>query len=276
MLTTLVAIVGVALAVLVAMIGLLWWTQERIVFQPPRLFPDAVEDDVARVDYRASDGQPLFAYVVDPPAVEPAGIAGTVLAFHGNADLAVWLLPWARELSRRTGWRVVVPEYRGYAGLPGTPTYAGSRLDAAAAYATVREPLGADPERLALFGHSLGSAIASELATAAPHSALVLQSPFTSALDMARRVALTPAVAAWKLIARVHFDTEARVARLATPVSVAHGGRDAVIPASMGQRVYGAARVKGMWLLVEGAGHNDVAEGGGEEYWEWIQTGVKG
>lgn len=274
MLTTLVVILGAGLALIVAMIALLWWRQERIVFQPPTLFPDTVEDDVARVDYRASDGQPLFAYVVDPPAVEPAGIAGTVLAFHGNADLAVWLLPWAREVARRTGWRVVIPEYRGYAGLPGTPTYAGSRLDAAAAYASVREPLGADPKRLALFGHSLGSAIAAELATAAPHSALVLQSPFTSARDMARRLVLAPVLPAWRLISRVHFDTQANVSRITTPVSVAHGARDVTIPVAMGRRVHEAAKVKGRLLVVDAAGHNDVAEMGGEAYWEWVRAGI--
>jgi fermentation-respiration switch protein FrsA (DUF1100 family) len=276
MLTTLLVALAIVLALLVAIIGLLWWRQERIVFQPPRSFPDMVEDDVARVDHRASDGQPLFAYVVDPPGSYGRAIEGTVLAFHGNADLAAWLVPWAREVARRTGWRVVLPEYRGYAGLPGAPTYAYSRLDAAAAYAAARETLGAEPSRLALYGHSLGSAIAAELAARSPHSALVLEAPFTSARDMARRIAFAPAVLAWPLISRVHFDTSARVAGLETPVSVAHGQRDVIIPAGMGRRVHGAARVPGALLEVPGAGHNDVARVGGEAYWRWLAGALAG
>ena len=270
------AIVVLALAVV---IGLVWWRQERIVFQPPR-GPWPNPDAVRRLDYRASDGQPLFAYVVgEPDPGAPAPGRPVLLAFHGNADLAVWQLEWARDVVQRTGWTVVAAEYRGYAGLPGAPTYEGSARDARAAYDATRDALGAEPGDIALFGHSLGSAIATELAGAldsagtAPR-ALLLQSPFTSARAMARIFVARPVAAAWGAFSRVHYDTEARVRTLGVPVHVAHGTRDMLIPVGMGKAVHAAARRQGALLLVPGAGHNDVEDVGGASYWTWLAAAL--
>jgi fermentation-respiration switch protein FrsA (DUF1100 family) len=266
-----------AAGALVVGVGLVWWQQERIVFQPPR-WPVADElggaTDVERVTYEADDGQPLFAYVVRPVEA-PATRVPVVIAFHGNADLAQWTVPWAREVARRTGLTVLLPEYRGYAGLPGRPTYAGSRLDARAAHRYAVDRLGAPPDSIRLFGHSLGSAIATELAAHAPPHALVLQSPFTSARAMARLFVSPSADRWWERIARVHYDTEARAAELPSPVWVAHGDRDLVIPVGMGRQVHAAARERGELLLVERAGHNDVPMVGGERYWSWMERALE-
>ena len=271
-------------AAVVALVGLtlvglaLWAWQERIVWQPPGPpFPGGGR--VHRGDFRAADGQPLFAYVVEPAPTAPGGAppnaAGrdVVLAFHGNADLAAWQVPWGEELARRTGAVVVLAEYRAYAGLPGRPTYEGARLDARAAYDFARS-LGADPARITVYGHSLGTAVAGELVAQVRPRALVLQSPFTSARDMARLIAPSPVLLGWRLIARVQFDTERRVRELDAPVWVAHGERDGIVPTRLGRRVFEAARVKGELLLVPGAGHNDVAEAGGEAYWRWLERAL--
>jgi pimeloyl-ACP methyl ester carboxylesterase len=266
----LVAAAALLLALLVLLANLLVWrVQERIVFQPtPPPYPGDAR--WPRLAYAASDGQPLFAYAVG----DPARAAGALIVFHGNADLAVNQLGWAAALARRTGTLVVVPEYRGYAGLGGTPTYEGARRDARAAWALVRDTLGVAPGRVTLFGHSLGSAIAAELAVEVRPRALVLQSPFTSVRAMAGYL-LTPRVPAlWRLIARVHWDTAARVAELDAPVWVAHGARDGVIPARMGAAVHAAARRKGELLVVPGAGHNDVEAAGGAAYARWLDAAL--
>lgn len=267
----LVTVAGVALlvaVVLAILLATLWSMQERILFQPPGgPFPDGA--GATRVVYAAADGQPLHGFLVERGV--PA--AGMLLVFHGNADLAVWQIEWAGEVARRTGVRVLLAEFRGYGGVPGRPTYATSRLDARAAYDAARTHLGATPESLAIFGHSLGSAVAAELASDVHPPALILQSPFTSARDMATIISRL-AGASWPAISRIHFDTEARVRELDTPVWAAHGTRDLIIPVRMGRRVFEAARVKGDLLIVEGAGHNDVPETGGERYWRWMAAAL--
>jgi fermentation-respiration switch protein FrsA (DUF1100 family) len=238
------------------------------------------------VAYEAGDGQPLLGYVVRPDGGDgPAVPRGrVVVAFHGNADLAVWQLDWGHELSRRTGATVLLAEYRGYGGLGGTPTYESSRRDADAALAFAERALGAVPAEVVLFGHSLGSGVATELAArmtagkaardAGPR-ALVLQSPFTSARAMARLVVIRPAWWAWRAISRVHFDSERLVHSLDVPVWVAHGERDMIVPVRMGRALFDAARIKGRLLLVPRASHNDVEVMGGEEYWRWIESAVR-
>ena len=279
-------------AALIALVALVWWQQERIVFQPPGLSGASERPDVRRVEYRAADGQPLFGYLVRPAEVTATTAAarrrelesresrespaGVLLAFHGNADLAGWGVPWAQQVARRTGWTVFLAEYRGYDGLPGVPTYDGTKLDARAAYAFVRDSLGAQPHEVALFGHSLGSAIATELATEVSPAALLLQSPFTSARAMARFIITPPVVAvAWRVIARVHYDTEARVRAFDVPVHVAHGDRDLVVPVRMGRLVHAAAHVPGGLLIAHGRGHNDVPSVG-DAYWTWMAGALNG
>jgi uncharacterized protein len=252
-------------AVYLALIALVWMSQERVVWQPPR--GDAIPEVAARrVSYSAEDGQELYAYLLGDPHRAP----GLLIAFHGNAELAAWSVPWAAEAVRRTGWAVLLPEYRGYGGLAGSPDYAGSQRDARATLRLVREQLGVDSTPVAYFGHSLGSAVAAELAAAHPPAALILLAPFSSARDMARAMPGLPLGALWRTIGRVHFDTRAKVAALDAPVFVAHGDRDGVVPVQMGRDVYAAARVKGELLLVRRAGHNDVPSVAGEDYWTWF------
>jgi fermentation-respiration switch protein FrsA (DUF1100 family) len=253
----------------------LWRNQESVVFQPPTADIDAPAP-AKRVEFKAADGHPLFGYLLEPGPPKVAGSPLTVvIAFHGNADLAAWLVPWARELADRAGVLVLLSEYRGYAGIPGRPSYAAATADARGALDFTRTVLR--PSRIVLFGHSLGTGVATDVADAmrpdAP-AALVLQSPFTSAREMATRMLVPPIPWLWRQISRVHYDTRAIVARLASPVWVAHGTRDVVIPVRMGREVFTAARRPAELLIVNGAGHNDVADVGGDRYWQWLTAAV--
>jgi fermentation-respiration switch protein FrsA (DUF1100 family) len=160
-------------------------------------------------------------------------------------------------------------------GIEGKPTYAGVGQDAEAAYAFARDSLHVNPRQVVFFGHSLGTAVAAELAARHPPAALVLESPFTSARDMAAAMVgnwFTSTI--WSLVSRLHFNTSAIVESLDVPVSVAHGGRDRVVPSHMGKTVYEKARVKGEWLFVAEAGHNDLQLRGGERYWGWLTNSL--
>lgn len=266
----LIAVLAVAWVVVTT--AWLWRYQERVVFQPPGIAPEAPAP-ARRVDFQAADGHALIGYVVSPHgASDPPGTV--VIAFHGNADLAAWQVPWAREVVERSGATVLLAEYRGYAGIPGTPTYGSAAADARGALAFARS-LGASD--IVLYGHSLGSAVAAELALDMrdrPPKALLLVSPFTSARDMAARILVAPVPWLWRRIARVHYDTRAVVAAIEAPVHVAHGSRDFNIPARMGREVHASARNPGNLLIVAGAGHNDVADVAGERYWQWLERGI--
>jgi uncharacterized protein len=284
-LKSLFVVAGLLLCIYAGLLLMLWARQERIVFQPPG--PPFDEDSAtARVEYAASDGQQLFGYVIRPVSADGSQInqqsdsalspPPTLLVFHGNAEIAAWSLPWAREVARRTGANVLVAEYRGYSGLPGRPTYAGSKLDARAAFDYARKSLGATPERTAIYGHSLGSAIGVELAADVKPQALLLEAPFTSARAMASRLGVPGILPLWRAISRVHYDTRTHVAALEVPVSVVHGDQDMVTPVQMGREVFQAARRKGDLLILEGVGHNDVVESGSERYWDWLQRSMQG
>lgn len=258
----------VVFGVLFGFLLLLWWSQERILFQPPSFDEAPVESE--RVHYKAADGQQLVGFVVGDPRTAP----GVLICFHGNADLAMWQLEWAREVERHTRYAVFLAEYRGYMSLGGSPTYSNTKLDAQAAYDYLVSALGVERGSMAYFGHSLGSAIAVELAELHEPRALLLQSPFSSAQAMARLVVSRPVVLVWKAVSRIHFNTQQAVSRLDVPVSVAHGKRDRLVPFRMGVDVYEAAKKKGQFLLVDGAGHNDVADVAGDQYWSWMKAAL--
>jgi uncharacterized protein len=263
--------VSVLLFVIALILGallLLWYTQERILFQPPEL--DEELPETGRISYETVDGQRLIAFTVG----DPRHAAGVLICFHGNADLAVRQLEWARLVEKHTGFAVFLAEYRGYSSLDGSPTYATTKLDARAAYDYVRITYSVERSRVAFFGHSLGSAVAAELAETHPPMALLLQSPFTSARAMARLIVVPPLTLVWRAISRIHFDTRRVVADLDVPVSVAHGRRDRLVPVRMGVEVYAAAKRKGELLLLDEAGHNDVAHFGRDAYWTWMRSSL--
>jgi pimeloyl-ACP methyl ester carboxylesterase len=246
--------------------------QERMAYQPPHVV-QPTPAGAERVDYVAADGQPLYAYLI-PGAAGGGGPPRVLLAFHGNADLAAWVAPWGREVARRTGRTVVLAEYRGYGGLTGSPSAPGVRADSRAALEFVRARFGVGAH-IAYYGHSLGSAVATELASDSPPEVLVLESPFTSARTMAARYG-TPIVSwLWPLIGRIPYDTEMRVRTLDVPVWVAHGDRDMIVPTRMGRAVFAAAKDKGELLIVPGASHNGVADVGGDAYWSWLTRALR-
>lgn len=258
--------------VVATILAFFWIAQERVVFQPPRHFELPREPDARRIDYRATDGQRLAGYLIGM-SPHPDGL---LVCFHGNADLSLWQCEWAEQVSSRTRHAVFLAEYRGYLGLGGQPSYETTTLDADAAFAVALEATGISAELISLFGHSLGSAVAAELAARQRVRRLLLQSPFTSAKAIARLVIGRPLLALWNRVSRVHFDTELLVAALDVPIFVIHGASDRVVPLWMGSAVYHAARRKGSFIVIPDAGHNDLPELGGEDYWSWISSALAG
>ena len=184
--------------------------------------------------------------------VPPRGEAPVFLYFHGNGGSLCWRDERFRALIA-DGSGLVALSYRGYGGSSGRPTEEGLSEDAAAAYAfaVARYPA----QRIVLWGESLGSALAIALGAEKPVGCLVLEAPFTSAVDVgARHYWFVPV----RLFMKDPFRSDLRVSRVKAPVLVVHGENDAIVPISLGERLYALIQAPKQFVRVEGAGHNDL------------------
>src|SRR5207253_9031710 len=156
-----------------------------------------------------------------------ATVAGaTVLVFNGNAGDRSFRAPLAAALNQ-AGLSVLLFDYRGYGGNPGSPSEKGLMTDArtARAYAAARDKV--DVGRLVYFGESLGAAVAVALALEHPPAALVLRLPFTSLTDMGR---LYYPLLPTNLLLRDRFDSLRQIGHLTCPVLIIAGDQDRIVP----------------------------------------------
>jgi len=197
----------------------------------------------------------------------PAEGREVVLWLHGNAGNIADRLDHAAAMKEQLGVSSFLFDYRGYGKSEGTPAEKGIYRDAASAFQWLVTEKGIDPSSIILFGHSLGSAVAVDLALDEGNEAggLVLESPFTSAGDVARM--LYPRLPV-KPFMSVKLDNLGRVGKVSMPVLVIHGEEDVTIPFEMGKKVFEAAPEPRSFLPVPGAGHSDCYIVGGERYWE--------
>jgi fermentation-respiration switch protein FrsA (DUF1100 family) len=214
----------------------------------------------------AEDGVKLDALFL--PAKEPRL---TILLAHGNAGNLSHRLDRTIFLQSRLGASVLLFDYRGYGRSEGSPDEEGTYRDGRAAYRWLTEARGVSPDRLVLFGESLGSAVVLDLALAHPCRALVLEAPFTSVPDMAQVV--LPFLP--RVFVRTQYDNIGKIARLRVPLLVLHGERDEVIPFAQGRRLFEAAPEPKRFFAIPGAGHNDTYIVGGERYWRAVSDFVE-
>ena len=122
---------------------------------------------------------------------------------------------------------------------------------------------------------ALGAAVAVETALRRPLLGLILESPFPSVPDMARRVyPFVPSVA-WRAL-RTRYDAEAKIASVRVPLLVIHGDSDEIVPPEEGRRVYDAAPEPKGLHVIPGAGHNDTYVLGGESYFDALRRFIEG
>jgi fermentation-respiration switch protein FrsA (DUF1100 family) len=191
--------------------------------------------DFEGVELRTEDGETIAAWFVPAPGGLPRG---TVLFCHGNAG----------NIGDRIGsiatfhnlkMDVLIFDYRGYGQSTGKPSEKGTYRDAMAAWSYLTEERGLRPGQIAVFGRSLGGGVASWLAARTQPGALVLESAFTSAGDMATKMfPLLPG----KLVCRFRYDSLAQLKEIRAPVLIAHSRDDTMIPIKYGRRLFEAAR----------------------------------
>ena len=184
-----------------------------------------------------------------------------MLVFNGNAGNRAHRAPLAAALQRH-GLQVLLVDYRGYGGNPGTPTENGLAADSRAAHAYVAGRPDVDASRIVYFGESLGTAVAIDLAVEHPPAALVLRSPFTSMADVGRyHYPFLPV----RHLLRDWFAAIDQIRRIRVPLLVIAGGRDRIVPIENSRRLYDAAGAPKTLLVLPNADHNDVELLAGEE-----------
>lgn len=251
------AVAAIALTVAVAYAGLvvgLYVGQRRLLFRPDRTRA------VLAPPYR-----PVTSVTADGLALRhgwapgPSG-NGALLVLHGNAGHLGHRQEKFAPL-HAAGWSVLLAGYRGYGGNPGEPTEDGLIADAQSALDWLAER-GVSPQRVVVYGESLGTGVATALAARNRVAGLVLESGFTAISDVAQRHHwYVPA----RRLLRDRFECRARITAVQAPVLMLHGTADTVIPFDLGERLYAAARMPKSWVALRGAGHNDVWELGGGE-----------
>ncbi len=255
----------VATAVYAGLVLLLFAFQGRFVFFPtgdmgetPAVLGLAYEN----VRFPASDGVTLHGWYVPGDPGAP-----TLLFFHGNAGNISHRLE-SLEIFHRLGLNTLIVDYRGYGRSEGRPSEAGTYRDAEAAWRYLRTTRGLAGKEIVIFGRSLGGAVAAWLATKVDPAALIVESVFTSVPDMAAR--LYPFLPV-RLLARIHYDTESRIARVDCPVLIAHSRDDEIVPFEHARRLYAAAREPKSLLEMRGR-HNDGFVVSGEQYLSGLET----
>lgn len=263
------------LAVYGVLVGLLWLFQERLAFPAPRAsLPDPVRTglpDVETVSLVMKDGTSLAGWYFPAGQADGRGDSVTALLwFYGNGEniSAIWAV--LRDF-RPPGAALLVVDYPGYGASGGRASEDGLYEAADLAYQALVARPEVDRARVFVYGRSLGSAVATHLASTRSVAGLVLESPFTSAHDMSRRhYALFPT-----FILRLRLDNLAALRRVRCPVLVFHGTADRLVPLEMGRRVAAAASGPSELVLIEGAGHNDTYEFGGRAYRDKLWAFIK-
>ncbi|MDB4937369.1 MAG: hypothetical protein JWP87_4341 [Labilithrix sp.] len=200
----------------------------RVLYQPPEDAPAELPEGATLLTAKAADGVLVNALEFSAPKA-----TRTIVHFHGNAETAEANAFLAREMKKR-GFSMVLVEYRGYGRSRGTsPNEEGLYLDAAAIL-DVLAARGVGPDKTVLWGQSLGTGVAAEMANRGRGARLALVAPFTSTVAMASRV--VPFLPA-RLVMADRFDTLSKAPSIAAPTLVVHGDIDDVIPFEQGEEV---------------------------------------
>jgi len=225
-----------------AMVGWLKWNEPTLVFQAamskgPSVFRDLPPPYVHAAEIRLPSGQALEGYSLEPDSAQDRGY--WILHLHGNAESANYSGQFAHAKALRDlGFHVLAFDYRGFGASPGEASEQNVYEDAEAAYQfLVRQ--GIRDNRIILWGHSLGSGPAVELATRHAVAALVLFGAFTSVPG--RGAELYPWLPV-RWITGIRFDNLARISAIKAPVVIAHSEADRIIPVSHAERLFAAAR----------------------------------
>lgn len=253
-------LVKIILVAYLVVLAILFALQRQLLFPadkaPPSLEQAGLAGLMESVSVTTADGLTLLAWYHRPPDNQ----APLIVLFHGNGG-TIQIRAAKAKTYVNAGLGVLLLEYRGYGGNPGSPSEAGLYADGRAALAFLAAQ-GIAPARVVLVGESLGTGVAVQMAVEQRVAALVLEAPYSSIADVAQSD--FPWFPVWWLI-RDRFDSVAKIARVGVPLFVVHGERDRTIPVRFARTLFAAAAQpkEAMWL--SDAGHDVLARPGVDE-----------
>jgi fermentation-respiration switch protein FrsA (DUF1100 family) len=209
--------------------------------------------------FNTEDGKRLHGWFFPGEKDSPV-----ILHFHGNAGNISHRLDLVQPFLRK-GLSVFLFDYRGFGKSSGRPFETGLYQDGLAAWSYLVEKERIAPERIVLHGHSIGAAVAIEVALQKKVRGLILESAFTSTKDMAKTMAIFGLFAP---VFPAHYNNLDKIRRVPSPLLIIHGDKDEIVPFSMGQKLFEAAADPKAFYPVKDAGHNDAFIVGGEKYFE--------
>jgi uncharacterized protein len=234
----------------VGLVGALYFCQRSLMYFPTtqRTAPaNAGLPQAQEVVLDTSDGEKVIAWHVPPEADMPV-----VIFFHGNGDFLAGRAGRFREITA-DGVGLLALSFRGYAGSTGHPTEDGLHRDAMAAYEFADARYS--PNRIVLWGYSLGSGVAVALAVERPIAKLVLEAPYTSAADVAASIYPFMPV---RLLMKDQFHSDERIQKVKAPILIVHAENDQVIPISFGERLFAMAPEPKRFVPIPRGGHQDL------------------
>lgn len=244
-----IAFTSLALAIII-IISLYWVFQRKLIYMPDKHRPTreaCTASDMDEVTLNTKDGLKLYAWYKKPQSKKT-----TIIYFHGNGGHLCGRMPLVRQFLNN-GFGVLLLSYRGYAGNPGSPSEKGLYQDGRAAMDFVRRK----DHCAVVLGESLGTGVATQMATEYPVKGLILQSPFLSLVAMAKLHY------PWLFIEPVDkFHSDKKIAKVKAPLLVIHGEADTIVPYSQGKALYDMAQSKKQLLSYPGRGHADLWDAG--------------
>jgi fermentation-respiration switch protein FrsA (DUF1100 family) len=243
--------------------------QSRFVYFPDREeagTPADVGLDFEEVTFASASGTRLHGWYVSVP-----GARYTLLYCHGNAGNISHRLESIRRFADR-GLSVFIFDYSGYGKSAGRPSERATYADALGAWDWLTRTAGVKRDGVILFGRSLGTAVAIDLATEVQARGLILESPFTSAVELGARAFWWLPV---RFLARIRYNSMGKIAAVKEPKLFVHSLQDEVVPYGMGKRLYNRAPRPKMWVKAQG-GHNDVYLEPGSAYDEALDRFLAG
>jgi uncharacterized protein len=235
--------------ILFAFFLLIYVSQRQLIYFPVKERPSRQifhAEDMQEISLHTADNLRLNAWYKPATSQQP-----TLLYLPGNAGHIGFRMPLARQFLA-AGFGVLLLEYRGYGGNKGRPTEQGLYNDGRAAMQFLQQQ-GVHASHLALYGESLGSGVATKLATEFPICALVLQSPFTSLSAIARYHYPWIPIKPWD-----RFDSLARISSIKAPLLILHGKQDRIVPFSEGLALFHAANEPKRFVPFANKGHNNL------------------